>query len=53
LPAYAPELNADEQVWNYLKNVQLKNICCKNVKELKSIATQKLQEMKNNPKLIK
>ena len=53
LPAYAPELNADEQVWNYLKNVQLKNTCCKNAKELKSVAILKLEEMKNNPKLIK
>jgi hypothetical protein len=24
-PFYSPELNGDEQVWNYLKNYQLKN----------------------------
>ncbi len=34
LPAYAPELNPDEDVWNNLKN-QLKNVCCKNLKELR------------------
>jgi DDE superfamily endonuclease len=29
LPAYAPELNPDEGVWNYLKRVELlKNVIC-------------------------
>jgi len=34
LPAYAPELNPDEGIWNYLKNVELRNICCTNLKGL-------------------
>ena len=28
LPGYAPDLNPDEGVWNYLKNVEMKNLCC-------------------------
>jgi len=28
LPAYAPELNPDEGIWNYLKRVELKNLSC-------------------------
>ena len=28
LPGYAPELNPQEGVWNLLKRVQLKNVCC-------------------------
>lgn len=28
LPAYAPELNPDEGVWQYLKRVELKNLAC-------------------------
>ena len=28
LPGYAPELNPDEGVWNYLKRVELKNVTC-------------------------
>jgi transposase len=28
LPGYAPDLNPDEEVWNYLKNVELRNLCC-------------------------
>lgn len=34
LPSYAPELNPDEGVWNYLKNVELKNLCCHDLQEL-------------------
>jgi transposase len=28
LPGYAPELNPDEGIWNYLKRVELGNCCC-------------------------
>lgn len=34
LPGYAPDLNADEGVWNYLKQVELKNVCCHDMAEL-------------------
>ncbi len=36
LPSYAPDLNPDEGVWNYLKRVELKNVCCHNVLELRT-----------------
>jgi transposase len=35
LPSYAPDLNPDEGVWNYLKRVELKNVCCHNLCELR------------------
>ena len=28
LPPYAPDLNPDEGVWNHLKYVELRNVCC-------------------------
>ena len=34
LPAYAPELNPDEGIWNYLKRVELKNLSCQNLSHL-------------------
>ncbi len=34
LPAYAPELNPDEGIWNYLKRVELKNLSCHNLSHL-------------------
>ena len=27
-PTYAPELNPDEGVWQHLKQVELRNLCC-------------------------
>jgi transposase len=35
LPAYAPELNADEGVWNLLKYSQLANCCFPDLPSLK------------------
>lgn len=35
LPAYAPELNPDEGIWSYLKYVELRNLVCQNLDELR------------------
>jgi transposase len=35
LPGYAPELNPDEGVWKHLKYVELRNVCCRNLPELR------------------
>jgi transposase len=35
LPGYAPDLNPDEGVWKHLKCVELKNLCCESLTELK------------------
>jgi transposase len=35
LPGYAPDLNPDEGVWKHLKCVELKNLCCQSLAELK------------------
>lgn len=35
LPAYAPELNPDEGIWQYLKNVELRNVVCETMDELR------------------
>jgi len=34
LPGYAPDLNPDEGIWNYLKRVELGNVCCPDVNHL-------------------
>ena len=35
LPGYALDLNPDEGIWKHLKCVELKNLCCQSLKELK------------------
>jgi len=36
LPGYAPELNPDEGIWRYLKHVELRNVVCHSLTELKT-----------------
>lgn len=52
IPPYSPELNPAEQVWNYMKNVLLKNICCKTVKELKIKVIEAFEVIKKDKALI-
>jgi len=35
LPGYAPDLNPDEGIWNYLKRVELRNLCCPDLATLR------------------
>ncbi len=35
LPAYAPELNPQEGIWNLLKRAELKNVCCLTLQDLR------------------
>jgi transposase len=35
LPGYAPDLNPDEGIWNYLKRVELRNRCCSTLGDLR------------------
>jgi transposase len=50
LPGYAPELNPDEGIWNYLKRVELKNVTCRDLfhlrRELRK-ATKRLRQKRN------
>ena len=43
LPGYAPELNPDEGIWNYLKRVELANGCCHTLGEL-AVALRRAKE---------
>jgi transposase len=53
IPPYSPELNADEQVWQTLKDDKLKNVVCKNLTELKDKLTQAFNELKQEVEKIK
>ncbi len=35
LPGYAPDLNPDEGIWRYLKQVELHNVCCHDLTQLR------------------
>ena len=35
LPSYAPDLNPDEGIWHWLKHVELRNVVCSDLEELR------------------
>ena len=52
LPGYAPDLNPDEGVWNYLKRVELKNLCCHNLNELHSELRKAIERLRHKMSII-
>jgi len=52
LPPRSPEFNPDEQVWDYLKNKQLKEHKATSTKDLKKLAKKKLNKLAKDEKLI-
>lgn len=53
LPSYAPDLNPDEGVWNYLKRVELKNLCCHNLAELRAELRKAIERLRHKTGIIK
>ena len=51
LPAGAPEFNPDEGVWGWLKG-QMANICCFNLKDLKSLLRRKIRALRYRKDII-
>lgn len=48
LPPRSPELNPDEQVWNHLKNHELKSHTARSKEDLHALAKKKLSKMSKN-----
>ena len=53
LPAYAPELNPDEGIWNLLKRVELKNVCCRDLPHLATELRKAKDRLRHKPELIR
>lgn len=51
-PSYSPELNASEQLWNYAKNVDLKNRVFKSVAALKKEVENTLNKFYDRTEII-
>ena len=53
LPAYAPETNPDEGVWNLLKRVELRNRCCRDLPHLRAELRRAVLRLRQRPHLIR
>lgn len=52
LPAYAPDLNPKEGIWKHLKYGELRNLCCRNLQDLKRHYRRARERMRHNKELI-
>lgn len=52
LPSYAPELNPAEGVWNYLKRVLLRNVCCYTIAHLQDRFLDATRRLQAQPHII-
>ena len=53
LPGYAPDLNPDEGIWNYLKRVELGNVCCSDLNQLQRKLIQAKERLRHKKEIIK
>jgi len=53
LPGYAPDLNPDEGIWNYLKRVELRNVRCSNLTELRRALRLAIARMRHKRHVIR
>lgn len=52
LPPYAPELNGDEGVWQYLKSHVVSNFCADNIDQLEKRIKNGAKSIRRKPNLI-
>jgi transposase len=52
LPAYAPELNPGEGLWQQLKGVELRNVCCFDIPHLCHELRDAVKRVRRRPRLI-
>jgi len=53
LPGYAPDLNPEEGIWNYLKRVELANVCCRDLPELRMQVIRARERLRHKRAIIR
>ncbi len=53
LPAYAPDTNPDEGVWNLLKRVELRTRCCRDLPHLRTELRRAVLRLRKKPHLLR
>jgi len=53
LPGYAPDLNPDEGIWNYLKRVELGNVCCTDLNDLSTQLIRARERLRHKREIIR
>jgi transposase len=53
LPGYAPDLNPDEGIWRYLKRVELRNVCCRDLPDLRQQLRRAVARLRHKRPIIR
>jgi transposase len=53
LPGYAPELNPDEGIWQYLKRYELRNVCCTTLAHLEQEVIRARERLRHKRTVIR
>jgi transposase len=53
LPGYAPDLNPDEGIWSYLKNVELRNLCAHDLVHLHDELLRATRRLRSKPRIVR
>jgi transposase len=54
LPGYAPDLNPlDQGIWRHLKHVELRNVCCTNLRHLRDALRAAAKRLRRKPHLVR
>jgi transposase len=53
LPSYAPDLNPTEGIWQYLKYVEMKNLCCHTLIELRHELRKAIARLRHKTHVIR
>jgi transposase len=51
-PGYAPELNPDEGIWQQLKHVELRNVVCHNLSELRQQLRRAVARLRHKARVL-
>ena len=52
LPGYAPDLNPTEGIWQYLKYVEMKNLCCPTLLQLRDELCKAIARLRHKTEVI-
>lgn len=52
VPGYAPDLNPDEGIWQYLKNVELAQVCCECLDALRGELRRAIERLRHKREVI-
>lgn len=52
LPAYAPELNPDEGLWQQLKGVEWRQVCCFTIPHLRGELRDAVKRVRHKPRIL-